>query len=271
MRSRNCKTSGALQILSGRDCRLHPGRHWWRSTLRLRNGESRQVSARGTSINCTGPGGDFGRIGHSADRRPARAKAGGAGWPIGVGAWRHAIAPSIDGSGRRLRPGCSRSGPLTRPAWWEITAVPEINLQIERLVAQLGSPDAAHRLTASPISWTWGLAFERASRVGRKSRHGLEIAEIPVVADVHPARIAERLKVPRRVPSGAQRGVDEVAALLAREHRLFQGVEVPAPRDLAAGTRAPAPAWAWRGGEIAHLIGILPRDRRVDRDRRACG
>ncbi len=28
-------------------------------------------------------------------------------------------------------------GPLTRPAWWEITAVPEINLQIERLVAQI--------------------------------------------------------------------------------------------------------------------------------------
>ena len=25
-------------------------------------------------------------------------------------------------------------GPLTRPAWWEITAVPEINAQITRLV-----------------------------------------------------------------------------------------------------------------------------------------
>ena len=40
-------------------------------------------------------------------------------------------------------------GPLTRPAWWEITAVPEINLQIDRLVAQLISPVTAHRLTAT--------------------------------------------------------------------------------------------------------------------------
>jgi uncharacterized NAD(P)/FAD-binding protein YdhS len=40
-------------------------------------------------------------------------------------------------------------GPLTRPAWWEITAVPEINLQIDRLVAQLASPVTAHRLTAA--------------------------------------------------------------------------------------------------------------------------
>jgi uncharacterized NAD(P)/FAD-binding protein YdhS len=38
-------------------------------------------------------------------------------------------------------------GPLTRPAWWEITAVPEINLQIDRLVAKLSSPVTAHRLT----------------------------------------------------------------------------------------------------------------------------
>ena len=40
-------------------------------------------------------------------------------------------------------------GPLTRPAWWEITAVPEINLQIDRLVAQLGSPTEASGLTVA--------------------------------------------------------------------------------------------------------------------------
>ncbi len=40
-------------------------------------------------------------------------------------------------------------GPLTRPAWWEITAVPEINLQIDRLVAQLSSPVTAPRLTVT--------------------------------------------------------------------------------------------------------------------------
>ena len=28
-------------------------------------------------------------------------------------------------------------GPLTRPAWWEITAVPEINAQVDRLVSRI--------------------------------------------------------------------------------------------------------------------------------------
>ena len=34
-------------------------------------------------------------------------------------------------------------GPLTRPAWWEIVAVPEINAQIDRLVHSLGSQKSA--------------------------------------------------------------------------------------------------------------------------------
>jgi uncharacterized NAD(P)/FAD-binding protein YdhS len=34
-------------------------------------------------------------------------------------------------------------GPLTRPAWWEIVAVPEINAQIDRLVERLSSARAA--------------------------------------------------------------------------------------------------------------------------------
>jgi uncharacterized NAD(P)/FAD-binding protein YdhS len=32
-------------------------------------------------------------------------------------------------------------GPLTRPAWWEITAVPEINAQIDRLVRRIAHDD----------------------------------------------------------------------------------------------------------------------------------
>ena len=34
-------------------------------------------------------------------------------------------------------------GPLTRPAWWEITAAPEINAQIARLAASFPTPGAA--------------------------------------------------------------------------------------------------------------------------------
>ena len=35
-------------------------------------------------------------------------------------------------------------GALTCPQWWEITAVPEITVQVDRLVGQLANPAAAH-------------------------------------------------------------------------------------------------------------------------------
>lgn len=41
-------------------------------------------------------------------------------------------------------------GPLTRPAWWEITAVPEINAQIDRLVRRIAHDD--HRAAPSLAS-----------------------------------------------------------------------------------------------------------------------
>ena len=40
-------------------------------------------------------------------------------------------------------------GPLTRPAWWEVTAVPEINLQIDRLVAQIAQSAPVPHLTSA--------------------------------------------------------------------------------------------------------------------------
>lgn len=40
-------------------------------------------------------------------------------------------------------------GPLTRPAWWEVTAVPEINAQIDRLVKRIAHDD--HRV-APPLA-----------------------------------------------------------------------------------------------------------------------
>jgi uncharacterized NAD(P)/FAD-binding protein YdhS len=43
-------------------------------------------------------------------------------------------------------------GPVTRPAWWEITATPEIVVQVDRLVARFAAPTPletpATRLTA---------------------------------------------------------------------------------------------------------------------------
>jgi uncharacterized NAD(P)/FAD-binding protein YdhS len=47
----------------------------------------------------------------------------------------------LDGAGRPSH-WLFALGPLTRPAWWEITAVPEIILQIDRLVAQMSKKPA---------------------------------------------------------------------------------------------------------------------------------
>ncbi len=39
-------------------------------------------------------------------------------------------------------------GPLTRPAFWEITAVPEIKAQVDRLVGRLAQETSLRPLTS---------------------------------------------------------------------------------------------------------------------------
>ncbi len=139
------QSSGALEILSGRIVGYRPDGRLVEATLRLRGGAERLFKA-GHVINCTGPGGDFSRIAvpliaELRDRKLAVPD------PLGVGVETRDCAV-IDGSGEPSS-WLFALGPLTRPAWWEITSVPEINLQIDRLVAQLSSPVTAPRLTAS--------------------------------------------------------------------------------------------------------------------------
>ena len=136
---------GMLEILSARIAGFRPAGELVEVDLRLRGGATRVFKA-GHVINCTGPGGDFARIAIPliADLRKnglARADA------LGVGLETRDCAV-IDAAGEPSS-WLFALGPLTRPAWWEITAVPEINLQIERLVAQLSNPASAQRLTVS--------------------------------------------------------------------------------------------------------------------------
>jgi uncharacterized NAD(P)/FAD-binding protein YdhS len=137
------QSAGALEILAGRVGAYKPVGPLLEATLRLRNGQTRVVSA-GHVINCTGPGGDFGKIANPliADLRDRRLAIPDR---LGVGLETRDCAV-IDGSGAPSS-WLFALGPLTRPAWWEITAVPEINLQIERLVTQLSDPGAAVSLT----------------------------------------------------------------------------------------------------------------------------
>ncbi|MEJ0049071.1 MAG: FAD/NAD(P)-binding protein [Rhodospirillales bacterium] len=139
------QSSGALEILAGRVAGYRPAGPLVDATLRLRNGTTRVVSA-GHVINCTGPGGDFAKIAIPliADLRERRLAVAD---PLGVGLETQDCAV-VDDSGAASR-WLFALGPLTRPAWWEITAVPEINLQIERLVTQLSSPVETPGLTTA--------------------------------------------------------------------------------------------------------------------------
>ncbi len=137
--------SGALEVLSGRIAGYRPAGRMVEATLQLRGGATRLFEA-GHVVNCTGPGGDFAKI---AIPLIAELRDRGLAVPdaLGVGVETRDCAV-IDAAGLPSS-WLFALGPLTRPAWWEITAVPEINLQIERLVAQLSSPVTAHRLTAA--------------------------------------------------------------------------------------------------------------------------
>ena len=139
------QSSGALKILAGRIAGYRSVDRLVEVTVRLRDGGSSLFKA-GHVINCTGPGGDFANtaiplIAELRDRQLALPDA------LGVGVETNDCAV-IDGA-REASSWLFAVGPLTRPAWWEITAVPEINLQIDRLVAKLSSPVTAHRLTVA--------------------------------------------------------------------------------------------------------------------------
>jgi uncharacterized NAD(P)/FAD-binding protein YdhS len=136
--------SGQLEITAGRIAAAHEAGDGVIMSLATRAGE--RTFKAGHVVNCTGPGADFGRIAIPliADLRGRRLAIAD---PLGVG-FETVDCAVIDGDGKPSS-WLFALGPLTRPVWWEITAVPEINLQIERLVAQLSAGAAAPRLTAA--------------------------------------------------------------------------------------------------------------------------
>jgi uncharacterized NAD(P)/FAD-binding protein YdhS len=134
---------GALEIAAGRVGGYAQKDGLVDVTLHLRGGRSRVFRA-GRVINCTGPGAGFDRIAIPliADLRERGLAVSD---PLGVGFLTQDCAV-IDKAGTPS-PWLFALGPLTRPSWWEITAVPEINLQIDRLVAQLSQTTPALPLT----------------------------------------------------------------------------------------------------------------------------
>src|SRR5688500_1628389 len=85
---------------------------------------------------------------------------------------------------------------------------------------------------------------------GRKAGLALEIVEVDRVAHEAPARVLERLMVPRMLRSDLERLRHEQPALLARDHLMLQPLQVPGPPDLLPEVRHEVRR-ARRGSEVA--------------------
>ncbi len=136
-------SDGKLELAAGRIAGFHEAGDFVDVAINLRGGGTRQFRA-GHVINCTGPGSDFDKIAIPliADLRNRRLAKPDA---LGVGLETRDCAV-LDANGR-ASDWLFALGPLTRPTWWEIVAVPEINLQIERLVKQITQQSAAAPLS----------------------------------------------------------------------------------------------------------------------------
>ena len=114
-------------------------------TLAKRGGGERRFSAAAV-INCTGPRRDLGRL---ATPLLADLRERGLATPDVLGLGLETENGALLDAVRRPSDWLFALGTLTCPSWWEITAVPEINVQIDNLVgelAQAGVPRPSHRL-----------------------------------------------------------------------------------------------------------------------------
>jgi uncharacterized NAD(P)/FAD-binding protein YdhS len=136
---------GKLECAAGRIAGYRENGRHVEVSLALRGGGTRSFEA-GRVVNCTGPGGEFHRIAVPliADLRERRlAKPD----PLGVGLETDDCA--VLDAGGTPSSWLFALGPLTRPSWWEIVAVPEINLQVDRLVKLFTSEQPTPRLTTA--------------------------------------------------------------------------------------------------------------------------
>jgi uncharacterized NAD(P)/FAD-binding protein YdhS len=113
------KAEGRLEVVAGRIAEAEAGR----LEIKRRGGGllEREVVA---AINCTGPAGDIGRV---EDPLIRRLLASGIARPDGLG-----LGLEVDAQSRIVGPaeGLYAIGPLSKGAFWEIVAVPDIRRQV---------------------------------------------------------------------------------------------------------------------------------------------
>jgi len=132
--------SGQLRVLAGRLRGYVAYRQGVEAVIARRGGGEERFHAVRV-INCTGPRSDLAVIAFPllADLRRRGLIVPD---PLALGV-ETADCAAVDSSGTPSR-WLFALGALTRPSWWEITSIPEINTQIERLVSALSAvPGAA--------------------------------------------------------------------------------------------------------------------------------
>jgi uncharacterized NAD(P)/FAD-binding protein YdhS len=132
--------AGRLEILPARLRGYRPTDGGVEVTLAPHGGGERRFTA-ARVVNCTGPRRDAGAIAIPllADLRDQ-----GLALPDALGLGLETENCALLDVDRRTSTWLYALGALTCPQWWEITAVPEIAVQIDRLVGQLANPQAAH-------------------------------------------------------------------------------------------------------------------------------
>jgi len=98
-------------------------------------------------VNCTGPRSDYGRIAIPLFADLIRR---GVVTPDVLGLGIETYNCAVVSASGRASTWLYALGPLTRPAYWEITAVPEINAQVDRLVQDLSA--AGQHVVAPPLA-----------------------------------------------------------------------------------------------------------------------
>lgn len=133
--------AGQLRISAGR-VRFYRKGAWGVEAVVATRGQSRETIYSATRvINCTGPRSDLDQIAIPlvADLR-ARGDIVPDALSLGI---ETDDCAAIDKHGRASN-WLFALGPLTRPAWWEITAVPEIALQVDRLAHNFSAEARGH-------------------------------------------------------------------------------------------------------------------------------
>lgn len=133
--------SGALTIRGGRLRDWRKAGDRLEATLSPRGGGATQTVTAARIINCTGPRSDLQGLEVPLFADLARK---GLIAPDALGLGLETDDCAVLGARGEASTWLYALGPLTRPAWWEITAVPEITVQVDGLVHTLAqdAPDA---------------------------------------------------------------------------------------------------------------------------------